>query len=111
MPNARDTELLNCIRSYDQSPPKCQFDHWGVTVFLPPELAKQFEAPARHIAFSSFFQQMLPHCRTFISACPGTGAEDPEEVLQAFIVSSLDLNPRLQTGRGFSRFFVHRLTP
>jgi hypothetical protein len=27
------------------------------------------------------------------------------------IVSSLDLNPRLQTGRGFSRFFVHRLTP
>ena len=28
-----------------------------------------------------------------------------------FIVSSLDLNPRLQTGRGFSRFFVHRLTP
>src|ERR1019366_4788454 len=22
-----------------------------------------------------------------------------------------DLNPRLQTGRGFSRFFVHRLTP
>ena len=85
MPNARDTELLNCIRSYDQSPPKCQFDHWGITVFLPPELAKQFEAPARHLAFSLFFQQMLPHCRTFISACPGTRAEDPEEVLQAFI--------------------------
>ncbi len=29
----------------------------------------------------------------------------------ALIVSSLDLNPRLQTGRGFSRFFGHRLTP
>jgi hypothetical protein len=27
------------------------------------------------------------------------------------IVSSLDLNPRLQTGRGFSRFFVPGLTP
>jgi hypothetical protein len=27
------------------------------------------------------------------------------------IVRYLDLNPRLQTGRGFSRFFVHRLTP
>ena len=85
MPNARDTELLNCIRSYDQSPPKCQFDHWGLTVLLPPELAKQFEAPARHLAFCSFFEQMLPHCRTFISACPGTRAEKPEEVLQAFI--------------------------
>ncbi len=33
--------------------------------------------------------------------------EEPVEL----IVSSLDLNPRLQTGRGFSRFFVHRLTP
>ena len=31
--------------------------------------------------------------------------------LGGFIVRSLDLNPRLQTGRGFSRFFVHRLTP
>ncbi|WGJ13238.1 oleate hydratase [Methylocapsa sp. D3K7] len=28
-----------------------------------------------------------------------------------FIVSFLDLNPRLQTGRGFSRFFGHRLAP
>jgi hypothetical protein len=27
------------------------------------------------------------------------------------VVSSLDLNPCLQTGRDFSRFFVHRLTP
>ena len=39
-----------------------------------------------------------------------------EAIVQAkaparLIVSSLDLNPRLQTGRGFSRFFVHRLTP
>jgi len=34
-----------------------------------------------------------------------------EQREQGFVVSSLDLNPRLQTGRGFSRFFVHRLTP
>ena len=32
-------------------------------------------------------------------------------VAAVLIVSSLDLNPRLQTGRGFSRFVVHRLTP
>jgi hypothetical protein len=37
------------------------------------------------MAFSSFFEQMLPDCRVFIAACPGTRAEDPEEVLQAFI--------------------------
>jgi hypothetical protein len=85
MPNARDTELLKYIRSYDQTPPKSQFDHWGLTVFLPPELAKQFEAPADRVAFSSFFEQMLPDCRAFMSACPGTRAEDPEKVLQAFI--------------------------
>jgi hypothetical protein len=49
MPGARDTELLNYIRSYDQtppSPPQCQFNHWGLTVYLPPELAQQFEPPA-----------------------------------------------------------------
>jgi hypothetical protein len=34
-----------------------------------------------------------------------------DAALPVLIVSSLDLNPRLQTGRGFSRFFVHRLTP
>jgi hypothetical protein len=31
--------------------------------------------------------------------------------VNGLIVSFLDLNPRLQTGRSFSRFFVHRLTP
>jgi hypothetical protein len=88
MPSARDTELLKYIRSYDQtlpSPPQCQFDHWGLTVFLPPEMAKQFEAPADRMVFSSFFEQMLPHCRTFIATCPGTRAEDPQNVLQTFI--------------------------
>jgi hypothetical protein len=29
----------------------------------------------------------------------------------ALIVSSLGSNPCLQAGRGFSRFFVHRLSP
>jgi hypothetical protein len=33
MPDARDTELLNHIRSYGQTPPpppECQFNHWGL---------------------------------------------------------------------------------
>ena len=37
--------------------------------------------------------------------------QEAENVERVLIVRSLDLNPRLQTGRGFSRFFVHRLTP
>jgi hypothetical protein len=88
MPGARDTELLNYIRSYGQtppSPPQCQFNHWGLTVSLPPELAKQFEPPADYVAFAEFMEQMLPHCRVFMSAYPGTRGEDPHKVLQAFI--------------------------
>ena len=88
MPGARDTELLNYIRSYDQtppSPPQCQFNHWGLTVYLPPELAQQFEPPADSVAFAEFMAQMLPHCRVFMSAWPGTRGEDPHKVLQAFI--------------------------
>ena len=88
MPGARDTELLNYIRSYGQtppSPPQCQFNHWGLTVYLPPELAKQFEPPADYVAFAEFMEQMLPHCRVFMSAYPGTRDEDPQKVLQAFI--------------------------
>jgi hypothetical protein len=41
MPGARDTELLNYIRSYGHtppSPPECQFNHWGLTVYLSQEL-------------------------------------------------------------------------
>ncbi len=88
MSGARDTELLNYIRSYDQtplSPPQCQFNHWGLTVYLPLELAQQFEPPADYVAFAEFMEQMLPHCRAFMSAYPGTRDEDPQKVLQAFI--------------------------
>jgi hypothetical protein len=88
MPGARDTELLNYIRSYGQTPPspqECQFNHWGRTVYLSPELAKQFDPPADYLAFADFMEQMLPHCRGFMSSCPGTRAEDPQKVLQAFI--------------------------
>src|SRR3984893_7140417 len=88
MPGARDTELLNYIRSYGQtppSPPQCQFNHWGLTVYLPPEPAQQCEPPADYVAFAQFMEQMLPHCRVFMSACPGTRGEDPQKVLQAFI--------------------------
>ena len=88
MPGARDTELLNYIRSYGQtppSPPQCQFNHWGLTVYLPPELAQQFQPPADYVAFAEFMAQMLPHCRVFMSAYPGTRGEDPQKVLQAFI--------------------------
>src|ERR1700730_9674160 len=88
MPGARDTELLNNTRSAGQappSPPQCQFNHWGLTVYLPPELAKQFEPPADYVAFAEFMEQMLPQCRVFMSAYPGTRAEDPHKILQAFI--------------------------
>jgi hypothetical protein len=91
MPDPRDTELLKYIRAYDQappSPPPCQFDHWGLTVFLPPELAKQFEPPADELAFAEFMEQMLPHCRAFMSVCRGTRAEDHEKVFQAFLTPS-----------------------
>ena len=74
MPGARDTELLNYIRSYDQTPPappQCQFNHWGLTVCLPPELAQQCEPPADSVAFAEFMEQMLPHCRVFMSALAG----------------------------------------
>jgi tyrosinase len=43
------------------------------------------------------------------NTAPERAASGPRAL--AFIVRSLDLNPRLQTGRGFSRFLVHRLTP
>ena len=88
MPGARDTELLNFMRSYDQTPPappQCQFNHWGLTVYLPPELAKQFEPPADSVAFAEFMEQMLPHCRVFMSVYTGTRAEDPHKVFPAFI--------------------------
>ena len=66
MSGARDTELLNYIRSYGQteaSPPPCKFEHWGITVTLSPKLAKQSEPPADHVVFAEFMEEMLPHCR------------------------------------------------
>jgi hypothetical protein len=96
VPGARDTELLNYIGSYGQTPPappECQFNHWGLTVYLAPELAKQFEPPADYLAFAEFMEQMLPQCRVFMSACPGTRGEDPQKVLQAFIDHFMTLSP------------------
>jgi hypothetical protein len=87
MPDARDTELLKYIRSYGQSeasPPPCEFEHWGASVVLSPELAKQFEPPADPLAFAEFMEEMLLHCRRFMSGYPGTRSEDHEKVLQAF---------------------------
>ena len=88
MSDARDTELLNYIRSYGQteaSPPPCKFEHWGLTVILSPKLAKQFEPPADHVVFADFMEEMLPHCQAFRSTYPGTRAEDAHKVMQAFI--------------------------
>jgi hypothetical protein len=96
MPDARDTELLKYIRAYGQSPPPpppCKFEHWGATVVLSPELAKQFEPPADALAFAEFMAQMLPHCRRFISGYPGTRGEDHEKVLQAFTDHFLTPSP------------------
>jgi hypothetical protein len=88
MSGARDTELLNYIRSYGQteaSQPPCKFEHWGITVTLSPKLAKQSEPPADHVVFAEFMEEMLPHCQAFRSAYPGTRAEDTHKVMQAFI--------------------------
>jgi hypothetical protein len=96
MPDARDSELLNHIRSYGQTPPpppECQFNHWGLTVYLAPELAKQFEPPADPPAFAEFMERMLRHCRVFMSAYPGTRGENPHKVLQAFIHHFLTPSP------------------
>jgi hypothetical protein len=38
-------------------------------------------------------------------------AGDLDRAERDLIVSSLGSNPCLQAGRGFSRFFVHRLSP
>ena len=91
MPGARETELLNYIRSYDQtppSPPQCQFNHWGLTVYLPPELANQCEPPADSVAFAEFMEQMLPHGRVFMSAYPGTRGEDPQQSCRPSSITS-----------------------
>lgn len=88
MSGARDTELLNYIRSFGQteaSPPPCKFEHWGIMVTLSPKLAKQSEPPADHVVFAEFMEEMLPHCQAFRSTYPGTRAEDTHKVMQAFI--------------------------
>ena len=88
MSGARDTELLNYIRTFGQteaSSPPCKFEHSGITVSLSPKLAKQFEPPADHMAFAEFMEEMLPHCEAFRSTYPGTRAENTQKVLQAFM--------------------------
>jgi hypothetical protein len=48
MSGARDTELLNYIRSYGQteaSRPPCKFEHWGITVTLA-ETGKAIRTPS-----------------------------------------------------------------
>ena len=73
-------------------------------------VAQQFELFFRFDALGLRADAKLDPSLVIATQSPFSASSETNE-RSILIVSSLDLNPRLQTGRGFSRFFVHRLTP